>query len=42
MKNKEKKQVKALQVLKPNTQNLAIKDAIPENTLSEDDKNELN
>ena len=37
-----KKQVEALEVLKPITQVLPIKDAIPENTLSEEAKNELN
>ena len=37
-----KKQVEALEVLKPFTKNLSIKDAIPENTLSEEAKNELN
>ena len=37
-----KKQVEALEVLKPNTQKLTIKDAIPENTLTEEAKNELN
>ena len=37
-----KKQVKALVVLKPNTQKLTTKDAIPENTLTEEPKNELN
>ena len=37
-----KKQVEAVEVLKPITQKLRIKDAIPENTLSEEAKNELN
>ena len=37
-----KKQVGALEVLKPNTRKLTIKDAIPENILSEEAKNELN
>ena len=37
-----KKQVEALEVLKRNTQKLTIKDVIPENTLSEETKNELN
>ena len=37
-----KKQVEALEVLKPVTQKLTIKDAIPKNTLSEEAKNELN
>ena len=37
-----KKQVEALEVLKPNTQKLTIKDAIPENRLNEESKNELN
>ena len=37
-----KKQVKALEVLKPNTQKLIIKDAIPEYILTEEAKNELN
>ena len=36
------KQVQALEFLKPNTQKVTIKDTIPENTLSEDAKNELN
>ena len=40
--NKEKKQVETLEVLKPNTQRLTIKDAIPGNTLTEEAKNELN
>ena len=34
-----KKQVEALEVLKPNTKKLTIKDAIPENILSEEAKN---
>ena len=34
-----KKQVEALEVLKPITQKLTIKDAILENTLSEEAKN---
>ena len=37
-----KKQVKALEVLKPNIQKLTIKDVILENALSEEAKNELN
>ena len=37
-----KKQVEALEVLKPNTQKLTIKHAIPENTLTAEAKNELN
>ena len=37
-----KKQVEAVEVLKPITQKLRIKDVIPENTLSEEAKNELN
>ena len=37
-----KKQVEALEILKPNTQNLTIKDVIPENELSEEAKDELN
>ena len=37
-----KNEVEALEVLKPNTQKLIIQDAIPENTLSEGAKNELN
>ena len=41
MKNKKKKQVKALEVLKPISKKLTIKDAIPESTLSEEAKNEL-
>ena len=36
-----KKQVEALEVLKPNTQKLTIKDAISGNTLTEEAKNEL-
>ena len=40
--NKEKKQVETFKVLKPNTQRLTIKDAIPGNTLTEEAKNELN
>ena len=36
------KKIKALEVLKPNTQKLTIKDAIPESTLSEEVKNKLN
>ena len=35
-----KKQFEALEVLKPFTQKLTIKDSIPENTLSKDAKNE--
>ena len=38
----KKKQDEALEVLKPNTQKLKIKDAIPENSLTEVAKNELN
>ena len=37
-----KKQVKALDVLKPYTQTLTIKDAIPWNILSKEAKHELN
>ena len=37
----QKKQIEALEVLKPNSQKLAIKDAILENTLTEKAKNEL-
>ena len=37
-----KKQVEALKVSKPNTQKLTTKNVIPENTLSEEAKNELN
>ena len=40
--NKKKKQVESLEVLKPNTQKLTIKGVIPENTLTEEAKNELN
>ena len=36
-----KKQIEALEVLKPNTQKLTIKDVISENTLTEEAKNEL-
>ena len=39
---KQRKKVEALEVLKPNTQKLKIKDVIPENTLSEEAKTELN
>ena len=42
MKKQGREQVEALEVLKPNTQKLAIKDAIPENTLTAEAKNELN
>ena len=42
MKNKEKKQVEALEVSKPNVQKLTIKVVIPGNTLTEEAKNELN
>ena len=42
MKNKKKKQVEALEVLKPNIQKLTTKDVIPENILTEDDKAALN
>ena len=37
-----KKQIEALKVFKPITQKLTIKDVIPENTLTEEAKNELN
>ena len=37
-----KRQVEALEVLIPNTQKLSMKDAIPENKLTEEAKNELN
>ena len=37
-----KKQIEALEVLKPNNQKLSFKDLIPENTFSEEAKNELN
>ena len=40
MKNK-KKQIEALELLKTNSQKLAIKDAILENTLTEKVKNKL-
>ena len=36
-----KKQVKALEVLKPNTQKLSIKNVILKNTLKQEAKNEL-
>ena len=39
MKNKEKKEFEALEVLKSNVQKLTIKDVIPENTLTEEPKN---
>ena len=42
LKNKRKKQVRALEVLKPNAQKLTNKDVIPKNILSEEAKNELN
>ena len=42
MKNKERKQVEALEVLKSNVQKLTIKVVIPGNTLTEEAKNELN
>ena len=38
----EKKQVEALEVLKPNVQKFTIIDVIPETTLIEKDKNDLN
>ena len=37
-----KKQVDALEALKPNTQELAIKNMIPEDILNDEAKNELN
>ena len=37
-----KNQVKALEVLKPNTQKLSIKNVILKNTLKQEAKNELN
>ena len=39
---KNKKKVETLEVLKPITQKLTIEDVIPENTLNEEAKNELN
>ena len=36
------KKIETLNILDPNIQKLAIKDAIPENTLSKEAKNELN
>ena len=42
MEDQDKKQFEALEVLKPNTKNLTIKDTILENTLSEEAKNQLN
>ena len=42
MKNKEKKQVETLEVLKPIAQKLSIKDTILENTLTEEAQNEPN
>ena len=42
LKNKREKQVRALEVLKPNAQKLTNKDVIPKNTLNEEAKNELN
>ena len=41
-KRTRKKQVEALEILKHNIQKLTIKDMIPENTLTEEAKNELN
>ena len=38
----QEKQVEALENLKPITRKLAIKDGIPENTWSEEPKNNLN
>ena len=40
--DQEKKQVDALEALKPNTQELAIKNMIPEDILNDEAKNELN
>ena len=40
LRNKEKKQVEALEVLKPNIQELTIRDAIAENELTDEAKNE--
>ena len=42
MKKKEKNQVEASKGYKPNTQQLAIQDEIPENQLSEKAKNQRN
>ena len=42
IKEKGKQQFKVLEVLKTNIQTLTNKDAIPENTLTEEAKNELN
>ena len=42
MEDQGEKQVEALNVSKPNTKNLTIKDVIPENTLSKEAENELN
>ena len=42
MKSKERTQGETLELLKPNTQKLTIKDVIPENTWGEEAKNELN
>ena len=42
MTNKEKNKYQTLEVLKPNTQILTIKDVIAESTLSEEAKNKLN
>ena len=39
---KKKKQVEALKVLKANTQKITVKDATPENTLTEEAKHEVN
>ena len=42
MTNKDKNKYQTLEVLKPNTQILTIKDVIAESTLSEEAKNKLN
>ena len=39
---KKKKKVEALKVLKANTQKITVKDATPENTLTEEAKHEVN
>ena len=41
MEEQGKKQVAALEILKPNIQKLTVGDVIPENTLTEEVENEL-
>ena len=42
IKEQGKKQVEVLEVLEPNIQKLIIKNALPENKITEEAKNELN